>query len=96
MNKFITTFADFEVDNNSGEAIGYESAVELKEPEYPISEDDAQHFVLAFEDACDEVDYDALREAEADEAWQNLRDELHPERAAITTAIADCEAAFIK
>ena len=91
-NKYITTFADFEVDNNSGEAIGYESAVEIVEPEYPISEEDASHF----EDACDEVDYDALREAEADDAWQNLRDELHPERATITAAIADCEAAFIK
>ena len=72
MTKMITTFADFDVDNNDN-PMGAECSNRIETPVYPISEEDA----LNFEEAIYEEDMDSLREAEADAAWMNLKDTLN-------------------
>jgi hypothetical protein len=70
MNNTIRTFADYNIADTP---IGYEAA-NIPEDDsnivLGITQEDAAHF----EERCEELDYDALREAEADDAWNNLRD----------------------
>ena len=77
MNNIIRTFADYDIADTPIGAerdvpIGYEAGTPPEDGNIVlgITQEDAAHF----EDACDKVDYDALREAEADDAWNNLRD----------------------
>lgn len=63
MSNNITRFADYE-----------------KETEIPFTDKEieaASGTSEYFDDADEELDWDALRETEADEGWQNLRDALN-------------------